>query len=398
MATGLLHYPGPIHSSSPAIDAGISYQQPRGVPLYGKILDDSPLMPVLNGLKQWASASRIDWSRRTSTPVPFPEEIEEGDIAKVAAYSMGLKEIGALCQMVNLDNPEDAFSALVALSAMVTRAHQKQQRAVMHSLTAAQLRRYAEEGHPQCRTVCIKLLLRLWGPQIPAVEFVNYLDDNERAVHEETALMILRSHIDDKDRLCEVAHAIHALRPTGRALQTIKGVVASMGSSEDPEVRDAMSIVLASLGFVSNASSLLLSAGAVPPLMKHKSATCDQVNHMVLHCLHCLTETEEGCYAVMDEGGSYHFIGELTGITSTGTYRETVFEDPDASKSTYLVEGIFKSLLTFAHTFSGKEELRALGAVQIAQNMMRTQEFSINPRATVIKERYALPMIDLLFR
>lgn len=70
-------------------------------------------------LQEWTDAAKIPWHVLDKQIVSLPEALDEEDISKVVAYSAGLPEIDMLASMITVDDPRDAFAALVSLSSMV---------------------------------------------------------------------------------------------------------------------------------------------------------------------------------------------------------------------------------------------------------------------------------------
>lgn len=80
------------------------------------------ISPLLDQLTAWTDAANIDWTDSWSM-VEFPKHIDEEDIGKVVAYSLGLPQLQQLCGLANAESPREAYPALVCLAAMVSKSH-----------------------------------------------------------------------------------------------------------------------------------------------------------------------------------------------------------------------------------------------------------------------------------
>lgn len=123
MAMSILQCPAVVHGPqlSPGLDFPVTSFQ-EGESEKEKETEGcsgTPLTTVLNGLRSWADFAGVDWSDRSQAAVPFPLTIDEEDIAKVAAYSAGVSQVHCLADLVKLENPQEAYPALVCLAAMV---------------------------------------------------------------------------------------------------------------------------------------------------------------------------------------------------------------------------------------------------------------------------------------
>lgn len=86
------------------------------------VTESNRVIAIFERIDRWCTLVHIDWTKNGwNLPyVPFPPEIEEEDIGKVAAYGAGLKEISELCKLTDFDNPKPSFTVFVILASMVS--------------------------------------------------------------------------------------------------------------------------------------------------------------------------------------------------------------------------------------------------------------------------------------